>query len=173
MISKLWKWWWWGGGGKLRRRCCVSSFSNCYFSDKNYQNGVRDTFNFHFLLCFPKNGVKRSKNPSLDDSPVVWVKVQTSLDQMKNWIWLRHLLDFEKCAFRHIYIDQFNKDWTHRRDDDFHALWDSEVRIRDLVGFGTVPRGVGKDHVAQALGNHLKRCWAATNLDNWARTCSK
>ena len=68
IFSKLWKRWWWGGGGKLRRRCCVSSFSNCYFSDKNYQNGVRDTFNFHFLLCFPKNGVKQSKNPSLDDS---------------------------------------------------------------------------------------------------------
>ena len=57
-----------------------------------------------------------------------------------------------------LYIEQFNKDWTHRRDDDFHALWDSEFGIRDLVGFGTVPRGVGKDHVAQALGNHLKRC---------------
>ena len=54
------------GGGKLRRRCCVSSFLNCYFSDKIYQNGVRHSFNFHFSLLISK---KRSKNPSLDDSP--------------------------------------------------------------------------------------------------------
>ena len=49
-----------------------------------------------------------------------------------------------------------NKDWTHRRDEDFHALWDSEVGIRDLVRPGAVARGVGKHHVSQALGNHLK-----------------
>ena len=65
-----------------------------------------------------------------------------------------------------------NKDWTHRRDHDFHALWDSEVRIRDLIRFGAEPRGVGKDHVAQALGNHLK-FWAATNWYTMAQTCSK
>ena len=58
VFSKLCKWWRRGGGGKLRRCCCVSSFSNCYFSDKNYQNGVRDTFNFHFSLLISK---KRSK----------------------------------------------------------------------------------------------------------------
>ena len=43
----------------LRRGCCASSFSNCYFSDKIYQNGVRHSFNFHFSLLISK---KRSKN---------------------------------------------------------------------------------------------------------------
>ena len=59
VFLKICKWWWWGGGGKLRRRCCVSSFSNCYFSDKIDQNGVRHSFNFHFSLLISK---KRSKN---------------------------------------------------------------------------------------------------------------
>ena len=59
VFPKICKWWWRGGGGKLRRRCCVSSFSNCYFSDKIDQNGVRHSFNFHFSLLISK---KRSKN---------------------------------------------------------------------------------------------------------------
>ena len=68
VFRKICKWWWRGGGGKLRRRCSVSSFSNCYFSDKIDQNGVRHSFNFHFSLLISK---KRSKNPSLDDSPLL------------------------------------------------------------------------------------------------------
>ena len=59
VFSKICKWWRWGGGGTLRRRCCVSSFLNCYFSDRIYQNGVRHSFNFHFSLLISK---KRSKN---------------------------------------------------------------------------------------------------------------
>ena len=60
-----------GDGGEEEANCGVVVASRRFqiaIFQKNYQNGVRDTFNFHFLLCFPKNGVKRSKNPSLDDS---------------------------------------------------------------------------------------------------------
>ena len=65
---KLCKWWRRGGGGKLRRRCCVSSFSNWYFSDKRLSKRSKKYLNFHFSMLISKNGVKRSKNPSLDDS---------------------------------------------------------------------------------------------------------
>ena len=43
----------------FRRHCYVSSFSNSFFSDKIYQNGVRHSLNFHFSLLISK---KRSKN---------------------------------------------------------------------------------------------------------------
>ena len=35
IFSNLCKWWRWGGGLTQRRSCCVSSFSNCFFSDRN------------------------------------------------------------------------------------------------------------------------------------------
>ena len=59
IISKLCKWRWWGGGGKLRRRGASCRFQIPIFQIKDYQNGVRDTFNFHFSLLISK---KRSKN---------------------------------------------------------------------------------------------------------------
>ena len=65
VFSKIFKWCRLGGGGTLRRLCCVATFSNSYFSDKIYENGVRHFINFHFSLF---NSKKRSKNPSLDDS---------------------------------------------------------------------------------------------------------
>ena len=34
VISKICIWWWRGGGENHRYLCCVSSFSNCFFSDK-------------------------------------------------------------------------------------------------------------------------------------------
>ena len=68
VVSKLCKWWRWGSGGKLRRRCCVTTFSNCYFSDKRLSKRSKKYLNFHFSLLISKNGVKRSKTPSLDDS---------------------------------------------------------------------------------------------------------
>ena len=68
VFSKLCKWWRRGGGGKLRRRCCVSSFSNCYFSDKMNQNRLIQYKNSYFLLSIFKNRLKWIKNPSLHDS---------------------------------------------------------------------------------------------------------
>ena len=73
VFSKICKWWRWGGGGTLRRRCCVSSFLNCYFSDRIYQNGVRHSFNFHFSLLISK---KRSKNGV---KPLVWMIAQQGM----------------------------------------------------------------------------------------------
>ena len=67
VFSKLCKWWRRGGGGKLRRCCCVSSFSNCYFSDKMNQNRLIQCKNSYFLLSIFKNRLKWIKNPSLHD----------------------------------------------------------------------------------------------------------
>ena len=59
-----------GGGGEVEACCGVvvasHRFQIAFFQIKNDQNGVRDTFNFHFSLLIFK---KRSKNPTLDDSP--------------------------------------------------------------------------------------------------------
>ena len=79
VFSKLCKWWRRGGGGMLRRRCFVSSFSNCYFSDKMNQNRLIQYKNSYFLLSIFKNRLKWIKNPSLHDSP--WqANVATSIE---------------------------------------------------------------------------------------------
>ena len=52
----------------MRRRCCVSSFSNCYFSDKMNQSRLIQYKNSYFLLSIFKNRLKWIKNPSLHDS---------------------------------------------------------------------------------------------------------
>ena len=57
---------WWQPTACVRH--CSNLFS-FYFSDKIYQIGVLLLKNFHFSLSFFKNGVKRSKNPILHDSP--------------------------------------------------------------------------------------------------------
>ena len=49
-----------------------------------------------------------------------------------------------------------NKICTYYRDEDFHALLDGEVGIRDLVCPCAVASCVGNRHVSQALGNHLQ-----------------
>ena len=42
-------------GGMLRRRCCVSSFSNCYFSDKVDQKWSKTFFQLSlFIVDFQK-----------------------------------------------------------------------------------------------------------------------
>ena len=63
-----------GGGGEVALRNGVraslfESFLVFYISDKIYQIGVLYLKNFHFSLSIFKNGVKRSKNPILHDSP--------------------------------------------------------------------------------------------------------
>ena len=75
--------------------------------------------------------------------PVLRVKMQTSLVENIYGIYLN---------------------LTHCGNDDFHALGDGEVRIRDLVGLSAESRGARKGHVAKALRNHLKS-WATTSLD--------
>ena len=75
--------------------------------------------------------------------PVLRVKMQTSL--------------VENIYGIYLYL-------THCGNDDFHALGDGEVRIRDLVGLSAESRGARKGHVAKALRNHLKS-WATTSLD--------
>ena len=51
-----------GGGGEVESSCGVvvasSRFQIAIFQIKDYQNGVRDTFNFHFSFFISK---KRSK----------------------------------------------------------------------------------------------------------------
>ena len=107
VFSKICKWWRWGGGGTLRRRCCVSSFLNCYFSDRIYQNGVRHSFNFHFSLLISKkrskNGVKTlvwmiaqfSNRP--DSFQTIWTKVNRSKQCKNHTIWIWRICKYSSC----------------------------------------------------------------------------
>ena len=91
VFSKLCKWWRWGGGGKLRRRCCVSSFSNCYFSDKMNQNRLIQYKNSYFLLSIFKNRLKWIKNPSLHDSLIIYMLCKKVVAPFPHqWKYWRH-----------------------------------------------------------------------------------